>query len=59
VRLINDAFHVMRSDASFIQFTYSMTTPPIPKGLARVETEASDRIWLNLPPARVWVYRRA
>jgi phosphatidylethanolamine/phosphatidyl-N-methylethanolamine N-methyltransferase len=59
VRLINDAFHVMRADASFIQFTYSMTTPPIPKGLARVETEASDRIWLNLPPARVWVYRRA
>lgn len=58
VRLINDVFH-LSPDASFIQFTYSMTTPPIPKGLARVETEASDRIWLNFPPARVWVYRRA
>jgi phosphatidylethanolamine/phosphatidyl-N-methylethanolamine N-methyltransferase len=59
VRLINDVFHLMRPDASFIQFTYSMTTPPIPKGLARVEAEASDRIWLNFPPARVWVYRKA
>jgi len=59
VRLINDVFALTRPDASFIQFTYSMTTPPIPKGLARVETEASDRIWLNFPPARVWVYRRA
>ena len=58
VRLINDVFQ-LSPDASFIQFTYSMTTPPIPKGLARVETEASDRIWLNFPPARVWVYRRA
>jgi len=59
VRLINDVFHLTRPDASFIQFTYSMTTPPIPKGLARVTTEASDRIWLNFPPARVWVYRKA
>jgi phosphatidylethanolamine/phosphatidyl-N-methylethanolamine N-methyltransferase len=59
LRLINDAFSLMRPDAPFIQFTYSMTTPPIPKGLSRVETEASERIWMNFPPARVWVYRRA
>ena len=58
LRLINDAFAVLRPDAPFIQFTYSMTTPPIPKGLSRVETEASERIWMNLPPARVWVYRK-
>lgn len=58
LRLISDVFSLMQRDAPFIQFTYSMTTPPIPKGLARVETEASDRIWLNFPPARVWVYRR-
>src|SRR5262245_30120206 len=58
LRLINDAFALMRPDAPFIQFTYSMTTPPIPRGLSRVETEASERIWMNLPPARVWVYRK-
>lgn len=59
LRLINDAFGLMQADAPFIQFTYSMAAPPIPKGLARVVTEASERIWLNLPPARVWVYRKA
>jgi phosphatidylethanolamine/phosphatidyl-N-methylethanolamine N-methyltransferase len=58
LRLINDAFALMRPDAPFVQFTYSMTTPPIPRGLSRVETEASERIWMNLPPARVWVYRK-
>ena len=58
LRLISDVFSLLQPDAPFIQFTYSMMTPPIPKGLARVETEASDRIWLNFPPARVWVYRK-
>jgi phosphatidylethanolamine/phosphatidyl-N-methylethanolamine N-methyltransferase len=32
--------------------------PPIPKSLPGVQTEASERIWMNLPPARVWVYRK-
>jgi phosphatidylethanolamine/phosphatidyl-N-methylethanolamine N-methyltransferase len=58
LRLINDAFALLRPEAPFIQFTYSMTTPPIPKGLSGVHTEASERIWMNLPPARVWIYRK-
>jgi phosphatidylethanolamine/phosphatidyl-N-methylethanolamine N-methyltransferase len=58
LRLINDAFALLNKDAPFIQFTYSMTTPPIPKGLSGVNTEASERIWMNLPPARVWIYRK-
>jgi phosphatidylethanolamine/phosphatidyl-N-methylethanolamine N-methyltransferase len=58
VRLINDAFALMGSNSPFIQFTYAMT-PPIPKRLARVRSEASERIWLNIPPAKVWVYRKA
>ena len=43
--------------APFIQFTYSVA-PPIPKSLPGVSTQASERIWLNIPPARVWVYRK-
>jgi phosphatidylethanolamine/phosphatidyl-N-methylethanolamine N-methyltransferase len=31
--------------------------PPIPKDLSGISAKASDLIWLNLPPARVWVYR--
>lgn len=58
LRLIHEAFALMRKEAPFIQFTYSMTTPPIPKGLTNVQTEASERIWMNLPPARVWIYRK-
>jgi phosphatidylethanolamine/phosphatidyl-N-methylethanolamine N-methyltransferase len=57
VRLIRDAFAALAPHAPFIQFTYSVV-PPIPKSLPGVSTEASERIWMNLPPARVWVYRK-
>ena len=48
---------LMVPGAPFVQFTYSVA-PPIPKSLPGVSTEASERIWMNLPPARVWVYRK-
>jgi phosphatidylethanolamine/phosphatidyl-N-methylethanolamine N-methyltransferase len=57
LRLLNEAFNLLRPGAPFVQFTYSVV-PPIPRSLARVRVEASERIWLNLPPARVWVYRK-
>jgi phosphatidylethanolamine/phosphatidyl-N-methylethanolamine N-methyltransferase len=57
VRLIGEAMALLRPDAPFVQFTYAMV-PPIPKGLTGIRTEASPLIWLNLPPARVWIYRR-
>src|SRR5436190_626244 len=38
--------------------TGAITTPLIPKSLSGVSTQASERIWLNIPPARVWVYRK-
>jgi phosphatidylethanolamine/phosphatidyl-N-methylethanolamine N-methyltransferase len=58
LRLVSDAFHLMHPGAPFIQFTYAVV-PPIPKELEGATTECSERIWLNLPPARVWVYRQA
>jgi phosphatidylethanolamine/phosphatidyl-N-methylethanolamine N-methyltransferase len=57
LRLLRDAFNLMHPGAPFIQFTYAVV-PPIPKSLAGVRTAASERIWMNLPPARVWVYRK-
>jgi phosphatidylethanolamine/phosphatidyl-N-methylethanolamine N-methyltransferase len=57
LRLIRDAFAALAPGAPFVQFTYSVV-PPIPKSLPGVSTEASERIWMNLPPARVWVYRK-
>ena len=57
LKLIYEAFALMLPGAPFVQFTYA-TVPPIPKALDRVRAEASDRIWMNIPPARIWVYRR-
>jgi phosphatidylethanolamine/phosphatidyl-N-methylethanolamine N-methyltransferase len=54
---MRDAFMALAPGAPFVQFTYSVA-PPIPKSLPGVSTEASERIWMNLPPARVWVYRK-
>jgi phosphatidylethanolamine/phosphatidyl-N-methylethanolamine N-methyltransferase len=56
LRLISDAMTLLAVGAPFVQFTYAMV-PPIPKGLSGMRAEASELIWMNLPPARVWVYR--
>jgi phosphatidylethanolamine/phosphatidyl-N-methylethanolamine N-methyltransferase len=57
LKLIRDAFAALAPGSPFVQFTYSVA-PPIPRSLPGVSTEASERIWMNLPPARVWVYRK-
>jgi phosphatidylethanolamine/phosphatidyl-N-methylethanolamine N-methyltransferase len=57
LRLLLDSFNLMRQGAPFVQFTYAVV-PPIPKVLAGLRAEPSELIWLNLPPARVWVYRK-
>ena len=55
--LLEDAQELMHPDAPFIQFTYAMV-PPLPARSQEYRTRASNRIWRNLPPARVWVYTR-
>jgi phosphatidylethanolamine/phosphatidyl-N-methylethanolamine N-methyltransferase len=57
LQLLNDAFELMRPGAPFIQFTYSVVSPVPLKG-ATFSAEPSERVWRNIPPARVWVYRR-
>ena len=56
LRLMSDALSLLAPGAPFIQFTYA-PVPPTPRGLAGISSESSETIWLNLPPARVWVYR--
>ena len=53
LKLLYEAFALMLPGAPFVQFTYA-TVPPIPKALDRVRSEASERIWMNIPPARIW-----
>ncbi len=57
LRLFNEALELLVPGAPFVQFTYAVGSP-IPGKVKGVSAEASERIWLNLPPARVWVYRK-
>ena len=57
MRLLREALALLQPNAPFVQFTYAVV-PPIPK-LSGVKVEASERIWRNMPPARVWVYRHS
>jgi phosphatidylethanolamine/phosphatidyl-N-methylethanolamine N-methyltransferase len=57
LQLLQDAFGLMRPGAPFVQFTYSVVSPVPLKG-ANFSAEPSERVWRNIPPARVWVYRR-
>jgi phosphatidylethanolamine/phosphatidyl-N-methylethanolamine N-methyltransferase len=57
LRLMREAFSLMAPQAPFVQFTYAVISP-IPKEVTGLRAEASERIWMNLPPARVWVYRK-
>ncbi len=56
-QLFNDALGLLVPGAPFVQFTYVVGSP-IRGKVEGVTTEASERIWMNLPPARVWVYRK-
>ena len=54
--LLDDAFSLMGPGGSFVQFTYGMNSP-VPRS-DDYDADVSPPIWLNLPPARVWIYRR-
>ncbi len=54
--LIAAALAAMPQGAPFVQFSYGWNAPVEPPDGATVHKAA--RIWKNLPPAAVWVYRR-
>ena len=56
LELLRTGFSMMREGCPFIQFTYA-TTSPMPLKSHNFDAHVSPRVWLNLPPARVWVYR--
>nr|WP_247654492.1 rRNA adenine N-6-methyltransferase family protein [Microvirga sp. HBU67558] len=57
LELLETAQGLMHPNAPFIQFTYAVV-PPIPARSQHYRSRASNRIWRNLPPARVWVYNK-
>jgi phosphatidylethanolamine/phosphatidyl-N-methylethanolamine N-methyltransferase len=54
--LIADVFRRLAPGAPFVQFSYRFKPPVAPP--AGVTLKRAAVIWLNVPPARVWVYRR-
>ena len=54
MRLLAAAMRMLRPGAPYVQFTYAMAAP-IPSRRYRITS--SPRIWKNIPPARVWIYR--
>ncbi len=60
--LLEQAFELMGPDGQFVQFTYGLTSPiPLRRAPGRPAfiADVDGPVWLNLPPARVWRYRRA
>ena len=57
LELLKAAHKLLHPGAPFIQFTYAVV-PPIPPHPGEYTASGSNRVWLNLPPARVWVYRK-
>ena len=57
LRLLDECFEMMPAGCPFIQFSYALV-PPVPHGSGRFEIERTGWVVMNLPPARVWIYRR-
>lgn len=57
VRLINDCLEAVSPGMPVVQFSYALI-PPVPMGHGDYAIDVSKWVWRNLPPARVWTYRR-
>ncbi len=59
--ILSAAFGTMADDGVYIQFTYGLF-PPLQRAIARdlgLSFTRTARVWRNVPPATVYVYRRA
>jgi phosphatidylethanolamine/phosphatidyl-N-methylethanolamine N-methyltransferase len=58
-KLLKDCLDLAQPGAPFCQFTY-MVAPPVPLfAISGTEASGSPLVWRNVPPARVWTYRRS
>lgn len=58
LRLLAQALALIGSHGSFIQFSYHVL-PPVPEKCGSFRVNGLPRVWRNLFPARVWIYRPA
>lgn len=55
-KLVRDVLNSLLPGAPFVQFSYGVKSPVAPS--VDVSVTRAAFVWNNLPPARVWVYRR-
>jgi phosphatidylethanolamine/phosphatidyl-N-methylethanolamine N-methyltransferase len=58
--VLKNSLQVLDDDGVFIQFTYRLDSP-VPERLIkalRLRAWRYTRVWLNLPPAAIWVYEK-
>jgi phosphatidylethanolamine/phosphatidyl-N-methylethanolamine N-methyltransferase len=55
--LIESALDRLLPGAPFVQFSYGLKPPVL--GTLQSPVQLGAFVWRNLPPARVWIYRRA
>jgi phosphatidylethanolamine/phosphatidyl-N-methylethanolamine N-methyltransferase len=58
--IMRSAFDIMEPGSKFVQFTYRLTGP-VPESVCSrlgVMPERFKRVWLNVPPTDIWVYRK-
>jgi phosphatidylethanolamine/phosphatidyl-N-methylethanolamine N-methyltransferase len=56
-KLIEDSLSLCEPGAPFVQFSYGPRAP-VPAGKGQFTVESSNWVMKNVPPARVFVYRR-
>ncbi len=56
--LLDQAMDLLEPGRPFVQFSYALV-PPVPAIAGRWTLDVSGWIVRNLPPARVWIYRKA
>lgn len=57
IGMVEGSFGLMHAGAPFIQFSYALVSP-VPKSVKGMSIQISDWVLKNVPPARVWTYRR-
>lgn len=58
--IMRNSLSVLEPGGVFVQFTYRQKSP-VPERICdalEIEGERYCRVWINLPPAGIWVYRK-
>jgi phosphatidylethanolamine/phosphatidyl-N-methylethanolamine N-methyltransferase len=58
--IVSAAFRILAPGAPYIQFTYG-PKPPVPPETVKelgLTIEKGPKIWMNVPPARVYIFRK-